>query len=700
MTRQVTIALMALAVGAAVAAAGDLYIVPVDDGGYLTEFSGEGARVRHVGDELALIETATGFRSPLLRAAGAEAAGTVGDGERLYACYPRSGRESLAEHGRVILAEPLGAVIVAAGPQAVPALRAASFHVRELPLDMDLGEWFDATPAPLVRAREEVGESRVRGVVQDVLDAVSTDSLMAHVERLSSYSDGTPRSRHTFRDECLEEGKSYIVDRLRWYGATVDTQRFHIMGYSCEDDTLVVDYPAENITGTLPGTGRLQGYYIVCGHYDATASHSFTGDSMWWCDEAAPGADDNATGVAVALEAARVLADLTFPFDIRFVLFSGEELGLLGSEVYADSVAAAGDTIYGVLNVDMVGYKPQSGAPDTCHIVTNPGTTWLADWILDTVELYPSSFDDFSAVRIDQALAYSDHASFWLEGYDGLVAIEHWNPRERNPYYHTVEDTFGSIVASQLSGVGRAIAGSVARLAETDGTFNLAVFPEDFSVYPRSPETGDIVEFSVKVHAFGPDEDVDMTLTVWDGEPDEGELLAERSVSRAMGGGEVIYNSFYWLPDSGDLGVNRITARVESDGVEELSYSDNSATFEIRVNDESRLFVMEHYSYPNPAGHAGDLSFRYELSREAGASEIVVFDMTGQELGVFQFGGIAGEPPEGAGLSAGWNTVRWNDFASSADALASGVYIYKLRIYERGGTEPATEVTGRFAVVR
>jgi len=694
------LSLAALAAAAAPLSA-DLYEIDVGDGLAVVSLGRAGARVRHIGGESALVEVdEPGLPVEL---AGARSLGDALPGERLYECYPRSGDQALSEHGRVLWYEPGGATVVAAEPGGLPALRASCFHVHELPRSIDAAEWFDDSPPPLVGARDAAGERAVRGVVEDVLSSVSTDSMMAHVRRLSEHPGGGPRSRYTLRDECLDEGAAYIVDRLDAYlpaGARIDTQRFHVMGYSCEEETLVVSYPAENITGVLPGTGRLQGYYVVCAHYDATASHSYSGDSMWWCDNPAPGADDNATGVAVCLEAARVLSDLEFPFDIRFVLFSGEELGLLGSDAYADSVAAEGDTIYAVLNVDMVAYKPQGGVPDTCHLVTNRGTTWLADWMLETASLYPSSFEGLDIVRIDKALAYSDHASFWFKGYDGLVAIEHWNPRERNPYYHTIQDTFGSVVASQLGGVGRTVAGSLARLAESDGTFNLAVFSEDISVSPRSPETGDIVQFSVKVHAFGPDEEVDMTLTVWDGEPDEGELLTEFEVSREMGGGEVVYHDFYWLPEADDLGTHEITARVETDGTDELSYSDNTAVFEVRVNDESRLFVMEHYSYPNPAGETGELAFRYELSREAGAAELVVYDITGQELGTYVLSLGGGEPSTEAGLSAGWNTVAWTSFQDAADRLASGMYIYKLKVYQRGASEPASEVTGRFAVVR
>ena len=497
-------------------AGGILYSVRFENGADLVDLTARGAVVRHLGNREAIFEGDPEIGADLERL-GAEVERLAGpaEGEVVYLCYPRSSRQTLSGLGRIMWSEPDGAVLVAGPRDRLDALRAACFHARRLPVAVDVASWFDDGPAPLVAARTTAGEKAVRGLVEDVLSAVSSDSLLAHVDRLSRYAGGAARSRFVLRDECLTEARSYLTDRLAAYlpaGAAIDTQRFSVLGYSCEDDTLVVEYAAENITGVLPGSGRLGGYYVVCAHYDAIASHSFSGDPTWWCDNPAPGADDNATGVGVALETARVLSDMVFPFDIRFIFFSGEELGLLGSEVYADSVAAAGDTIYGVLNVDMVAYKPSVGTPDTCHIVTNPGTKWFADWIVGTAGEYPNHFDDFDVSRIDKALAYSDHAPFWLNGYDALIAIEHWNPRDRNPYYHTVEDTFGKILETQLAGVGRLVAGSLARLADTDSAINLAVFPDDVSFDPRSPEIGDRVDVSIKVHVFGPEEHVDMTL--------------------------------------------------------------------------------------------------------------------------------------------------------------------------------------------
>ena len=58
-------------------------------------------------------------------------------------------------------------------------------------------------------------ELAIRGVVEDVINSVSPDSLMAHVIELSQYPGGEPRSRYVQREECLTEAKVYIMDRLR-----------------------------------------------------------------------------------------------------------------------------------------------------------------------------------------------------------------------------------------------------------------------------------------------------------------------------------------------------------------------------------------------------------------------------------------------------------------------------------------------------
>ncbi|MEA3409005.1 MAG: M20/M25/M40 family metallo-hydrolase, partial [Candidatus Eisenbacteria bacterium] len=350
---------------AATAGAGSLYAVRLADGASLSVVEELGAVVRHMGLTEMIVEGDGEFWDALAeRGRVARRLAEPRAQDLLYISYPGVSVDEVARLGDVLWSEVDGAVLIACASEHVDELRSLSFSLSELTASISVGSWFDNTPPAHVLARTEEDERAISGVVHDIISSISPDSLMAHVEALTEYPGGSSRSRYSLREECLTEAKPYIMDRLNEYLPTrafVDTQRFTIRGWTCEEGVggPILDYPADNIIGVLPGTGRLAGYYVICAHYDAIAIKSFPGSPMWWCDNPAPGADDNATGVATVLEAARALSGVSFPFDVRFVLFSGEELGLHGSRAYADSVAgyraaadsfaAPPDTIYGVL---------------------------------------------------------------------------------------------------------------------------------------------------------------------------------------------------------------------------------------------------------------------------------------------------------------------------------------------------------------
>lgn len=691
------------AVLAAQAGATTLYSVP-HNGSPLPGRASEGV-VRFVGQQEMLVEADRGYGDEV-RAAGrpCEVVAELTDEAIPVVCYPRSRNGSLEEIGEVVWNEPDGASLVLVSLDSFSLPHPACFMAYPLPQRVDTVAWFDERPVRGALPADRP-ERAVRGIVDDVLSAVSADTLMKHLENLCEYPGGDPRTRWIYRDECIDEAGAYIKGCLERYGVEVDTQSFTRLGYTCEqgDTGIILPYPMENIIGVLPGDGRLSGCYVIGGHYDATAVSSFPNDVMWWCENAAPGADDNGTGVATVLEAARVLAGsgATFPFDIRFALFTAEEVGLDGSRAYADSIAAAGDTVYAFLNVDMIGYKRDASHRDTCHIVTNTGTTWFADWIIDTTTGdYAAFFPSFDVERIDIALAYSDHASFWANGYDGLVAIEHYDPRDRNVNYHTVNDVMSTVFPSQFASTARMCVGALARLNDPDVAFNLVVDEHDFVFHPTVPSSGSPSVITIDAHAYGPNESVDMTLEVWDGEPDEGELLTSESYVRTMGGGEYVTHTFLWEPDEGDVGEKTLWVRVSTDGTDELTLTDNVASKTIHVT-APELYVTRHFVWPNPAPGAGDVQFRYELSREAAAMDLEVFDLTGQSLGKLEH-----TLDEGAGdaanqgLLSGWNDLAWDRLEDGVDELASGVYVYRLRVWDRGASEEADMVTGRLAIVR
>ena len=693
---------VALLAGGTLFASGALHAVRFGDGEPLLAAERAGGVVRLIGAGEAIVEGDELFENVALgRGLNVRPLPAVRGDERLVVWYPGSVRRSPTA-GRVLWSDAAGTRLVAASPDDIDRLRSEAHQMIDLPESIDARAWFDPSPPDHILDRMSRDESAWRGAVGDVIESVSADSLMAMTARLSETPAGVARTRFVFHEECLSEAKPTIVAALESAlpeDSPIEFQDFVIPGYTCEGGTggAVLDYPMQNIVGTLEGSGRLGGCYIVCGHYDATASSTAHDDSFsfWWCQHDAPGADDNATGVAAVLETARALgaSGLEFPFDIRFVLFTAEELGLIGSDVYADSVAAAGDTIYGVINVDMIAFKPLPANPDTCHVVTNDSSIWLADWVLGTADEYPSFFPSFEGVRIDTPLLYSDHGSFWIKGYDALVAIEHWSPRDRNPYYHTINDRFSTVRASQLTSTTRLVAGGLARLADPDGVFNLAVFPGNISATPYRPWTGDVVEMEVGVLAFGPDTTASFTVEVWDGEAGEGELLSTSVVDRVVGSGEVVYHSFLWALDEEDAGDHTLTARIVlDDGPDELSVSDNVAQTVLNVRDEGAIRILDHHFARNPARSIEEAALVYELSREVQLVEITVYDVTGQE--VFSYDISA----RGPGLSAGRNELALSEM--TGDELASGVYIYRLRVAARDRASTDDVVTGKFALVR
>jgi photosystem II stability/assembly factor-like uncharacterized protein len=209
------------------------------------------------------------------------------------------------------------------------------------------------------------------------------------------------------------------------------------------------NYTWRNVVGTKTGTTNPDEIYIICGHFDATSENPYLD---------APGADDNGSGTAAALEAARILNPYPFGATIKFIGFSGEEQGLLGSAVYAESASVHGLDIRGVLNLDMIGYLDDPNFD--FNITSNNNSESLADLFVNACTTY-TSLTPYKI--IDPGAVYSDHASFWTYGYRALEGIER-DGTQWNPYYHTTGDTLGAGLNS-IPFATEVIKGSIACLA-------------------------------------------------------------------------------------------------------------------------------------------------------------------------------------------------------------------------------------------
>ena len=285
-----------------------------------------------------------------------------------------------------------------------------------------------------------------------LLEEVSEERIRTHVAYLVYKDPSRPydnsydnlRTRFALRPETFEI-TTYLRDQL---AECLGDEAVELLPFTVDrEDTTYTIY---NVEGTLRGTDPSAGYYVVSAHYDATARRTEGWD---WRTQPTSGADDNATGVALMLETARVLSSLRLsslrlPWSIRFIGFSGEELGTLGSRDYARKAAERGDRILGAMNFDMIGYNRLA---DRIHLVANPASRWIVDTMQTANERYKIGL--MVEVVVDYRFFRSDHASFWFQGYDAMLGIENYPPETTTdstlyiPYasYDTATDIADSV---------------------------------------------------------------------------------------------------------------------------------------------------------------------------------------------------------------------------------------------------------------
>ena len=167
-----------------------------------------------------------------------------------------------------------------------------------------------------------------------------------------------------------------------------------------------------NVVGTKPGVINPGQEYIIGAHYDSVNN---------------PGADDNASGVALVLESARVLTQYPSEYTIRFIAFDREEQGLHGSEQYV--LDHIDDDIQGMISADMVAYN--TGA-DHVDIYGRTASNPIKNALAEAVDTYGDGLTRALYFGIDA----SDHAPFEWYGFQACLIIEDWG----NPYYHTQQD--------------------------------------------------------------------------------------------------------------------------------------------------------------------------------------------------------------------------------------------------------------------
>jgi hypothetical protein len=298
-----------------------------------------------------------------------------------------------------------------------------------------------------------------------MISEISDSSCLSAIIPITSLS-----TRYSYSATC-RLAETYTLNRFNSF--SLQASYFDFSWYGTD---------MRNVIGQLTGTVAPESVIIVCAHLDCTSEDP---------DNNAPGAEDNGSGTTAVLEAARILSQYQSELTIRFITFSGEEQGLIGSDFYADSMVAAGEDIVAVINLDMVAYRGQYA--NDMYIYSDQQSHWLGSLAAEVMATY-TNVDTVTNYETNPRYG-SDHYSFAVRGYPAMFFIDAWHGPDWYPYYHTTGDTVGNLDMDLLASVTQTGAAMAAILARVD----LGVNPEPI---PTLSEWG-IIALALLLLAFG-----------------------------------------------------------------------------------------------------------------------------------------------------------------------------------------------------
>jgi hypothetical protein len=275
-------------------------------------------------------------------------------------------------------------------------------------------------------------------ISQSGLDKVQSYNLEESVRDLSSF-----HTRHS-ESESIDDVAYWLAEKLQSNcGTDVYIQNFTYspdLTTSEDDDNNSSDihrqkpffYNLKNIA--CDKLGSTNNTIVVSAHYDSRTEDINDSEGR------APGADDNASGVSVLLEVARILSKFSLEHSISFVLFSGEEQGKWGSKYYADFIDKADIDLDLLINLDMVGFQPEGSSSILIEYDNGNVMQDNDKYSQEIAKLFKDVASKYTSLNATLGkLGNADYLPFEALGY--TVIGLHDDGVTKNPNYHKSSDT-------------------------------------------------------------------------------------------------------------------------------------------------------------------------------------------------------------------------------------------------------------------
>lgn len=304
--------------------------------------------------------------------------------------------------------------------------------------------------------------------VREMMGKITENDLKSCISGLSGENEITVEeasytltTRHTRSGEPVRKATQYVFEQLNGIGNM--SASFHdwekvITGKWGETRT-----ENRNVVAEIPGREKPEEIVLVIAHLDSINDGGLL--------EPAPGADDDGSGSAALMAAARVMSGYNFKRTLRFVFSTGEEQGLYGSGKYAELTAK--QKIKAVINLDMISFNTQEGVP-TQRVKTRDNEKDLNGYKADmsianiyksVVETYGLNASIKTIITPDNEVN-SDQSSFWDRGFAAIWLIEDDYGNFNKDNMHSTRDKPTTLNMPYCTAIVKAMLGTAAHLAE------------------------------------------------------------------------------------------------------------------------------------------------------------------------------------------------------------------------------------------
>jgi len=355
-------------------------------------------------------------------------------------------------------------------------------------------------------------------ICRNALQQVSQDSLVQFVYNLTGRNaiaingvEQKIRSRFAFHPDNVLAG-NYVKATCEAYGFMAEDIPYSSTG--------------RNMVMYKEGKVNPKQAFILCAHYDCVGSATTNFQ----------GADDNASGVAALLEAARVFSDVNFPYTLVLAFWDEEEIGLLGSNAFAPDGPLGYWDVKGVINLDMIGYDGNNDSLGMIHTFPVGNSVMLASKLLDVKSNYGLHLQ--TTVKNPGETA-TDHQSFWIKGATAVGLTEDYDA-DFSPHWHLLSDSIENMDLPYFTEMSKWAIAAICEIAQSGSVVAVGNIESQLFIqlYPNPVNEVLIVTLNVTIN--------DATATIYN-------AIGTQLYAKKISGNQAIFDTrglssgFYFL---------------------------------------------------------------------------------------------------------------------------------------------------------